>query len=62
MAKGSKNPGAGRRIGLSEIDRALADGAERDRRLSLALRTIEREMERDPESLARVLRRWMQDG
>jgi flagellar biosynthesis/type III secretory pathway M-ring protein FliF/YscJ len=62
MAGGPKNPGTGRRVVPADIDRALAQGAERDRRLGRALRIIDRTMERDPESLARVLRRWMQDG
>lgn len=45
-----------------EIERAYARGTLKNRRMTKALDTIAREMERDPASLARTLRRWLNEG
>jgi len=44
------------------IERAYARGALKSRQMEQALDRIARQMERDPESLARVLRRWVREG
>lgn len=67
MAKGRDRPDGGPRtegtvpvtIDPREIEQAYVRGALKSRKMNKALDTIVREMERDPESLARVLRRWM---
>jgi flagellar biosynthesis/type III secretory pathway M-ring protein FliF/YscJ len=50
-----------RRVDARDIDRALARGAEKNRRLAKALDTIATELERDPGAAARVLRNWMNE-
>lgn len=49
-------------IDARTIERAYARGELKSRKMTKALDTIARRMERDPESLARVLRQWMRDG
>jgi flagellar biosynthesis/type III secretory pathway M-ring protein FliF/YscJ len=49
-------------IDARTIERAYARGELKSQRMEKALDTIARQMERDPESLARVLRHWMRDG
>ncbi|MBP5856939.1 hypothetical protein KAJ83_07960 [Marivibrio halodurans] len=62
MAKDPESDREPPRIDAGEIERAVARGAARSRRMTHALDTVARTMERDPESLARVLRRWMREG
>ena len=49
-------------IDARDIERAYVRGYLKSRKMTKALDTIANQMERDPESLARVLRQWMRDG
>lgn len=47
------------RVDARDIERAVARGALKNRKLTEAFRTIERALDRDPSAAARVLRQWM---
>ncbi|MCR9218705.1 MAG: hypothetical protein NXI21_00620 [Alphaproteobacteria bacterium] len=55
-------PPAPRALDARAIEQAYRRGAAKNRRVAAALDVIAREMERDPESLARVLRRWIHEN
>lgn len=62
MARTPAPPTEPAAIDPQAIERAYARGALKSRRMEEALDRIARQMERDPESLARVLRRWVNEG
>ena len=47
-------------VDVRAIERAYARGVLKSSRMTRALDTIAKEMERDPAALARVMRHWMQ--
>lgn len=58
----AKRDESGQAVDPRDIDRAYVRGTLKSRPMTKALDTIAKELEKDPEALARVMRRWLHDG